>query len=77
MTPGTVKVYKYHGIRKVIDLDALIEHDLVMTTYATLTSDFARRISLLQRIVWFRVVLDEGMISGAGYCWLSANAETL
>ena len=75
MTPGTVKIYKYHGIRKEIDLDALIENDLVMTTYATLASDFARRVSLLQQIMWFRVVLDEGKNSDAGYCRLSANAE--
>ena len=75
MTPGTVKIYKYHGIRKEIDLDSLIEHDLVMTTYATLASDFARRVSLLQQIMWFRVVLDEGKNFDAGYCRLSANAE--
>ena len=61
MSSGAVTVYKYHGSGKKIDVESMIEHDIVFTTYATLASDVAKRSSLLHTILWFRVVLDEGM----------------
>lgn len=60
MNPGLLKVYKYHGIGKEIDINSIIGHDVVVTTYATIASDVTRRSSPLQQIKWFRVVLDEG-----------------
>ena len=39
------------------------KYDVVMTTYATIASDVTKRVSSLQQIMWFRVVLDEGMTS--------------
>ena len=71
-----LKVHKYHGIRKDIDLDSLVEHDVILTTYATLASGFKKRTSLLQQIRWFRVVLDEGMTS-ALQVFGSSEAEIL
>ena len=61
VNPGLLEVYKYHGIAKEIDVDSLIGNDVVLTTYASLASDVARRTSPLQQIMWFRVVLDEGI----------------
>lgn len=66
MNPGLLRVYKYHGIRKDIDLDSLVTHDIILTTYATLASDFIKGTSPLQQATWFRVVLDEGMNFTAG-----------
>ena len=73
MSPGLLKVYKYHGVGKEIDIDSIIGYDVVMTTYATVASDVAKRLSTLQQVRWFRVVLDEGMCSISGISWLSAR----
>ena len=61
--PELLRVYKYHGIRKNIDLDPLLDHDVILTTYATLTSGLTKRKSLFQQVMWFRIILDEGMTS--------------
>lgn len=61
VNPGLLKIYKYHGIAKETEVDSIIGHDVILTTYATLASDVARRSSPLQQIMWFRVVLDEGI----------------
>lgn len=34
--------------------------DIVLTTYATVAADFRRGKSMLNRIFWYRLVLDEG-----------------
>jgi SNF2 family DNA or RNA helicase len=36
-----------------------MNHDMVLTTFATLVADFKRR-KVLHNLEWFRVVLDEG-----------------
>ena len=73
MNYGLLKVYKYHGIRKEIGLDTLVEHDVILTTYATLASHFGKKASFLQQIKWFRLVLDEGMDFSAGDSLLFAR----
>ena len=73
MHSGLLKVYKYHGIGKEIDIDSMVGYDVVLTTYATVASDAAKRSSLLQQIMWFRVVLDEGMEFISRALWLSAR----
>lgn len=76
MNPGLLKIHKYHGIGKEIDLDSIAEFDVVMTTYATIASDVAKRSSILQQIMWFRIVLDEGIDFSDRDPWLM-NVETL
>lgn len=56
---GTMKIYRYHGERKQVDLQELLACDIVLTTYATIAAGFCRGQSILSRIEWFRVVLDE------------------
>lgn len=63
MIPGQLRVYKYHGNGKNIDIDSLVGYDVVLTTYTTIAFEIARRSSLFPKIMWFRVVLDEGVSS--------------
>lgn len=60
MNPGLLKIYKYHGIGKEIDINSMVGYDVVVSTYATIASDVTKRQSPLQQITWFRIVLDEG-----------------
>lgn len=61
--PGTLDVYDFHGSSRASTSDALLRHDLVLTTYHTLAADWKSR-RILQDIGWFRVVLDEGASTG-------------
>jgi SNF2 family DNA or RNA helicase len=60
---GTLKVSKFHRQGKLNDLIILLNYDVVLTTYATVLSEFSKDNSVLYRIEWFRVVLDEGTFS--------------
>jgi SWI/SNF-related matrix-associated actin-dependent regulator of chromatin subfamily A3 len=61
--PGTISFHRYHGHGKSVGLLSLLQHDVVLTTYASIAADFCRGSSILHRIEWYRVVLDEGKIS--------------
>ncbi|USP81221.1 hypothetical protein yc1106_08495 [Curvularia clavata] len=50
--PGTLQVYRYHGLGKRIDLPDLLRMDIVLTTYATVAAEFCRGKSTLNRISW-------------------------
>ncbi|XP_042457247.1 putative SWI/SNF-related matrix-associated actin-dependent regulator of chromatin subfamily A member 3-like 1 [Zingiber officinale] len=56
--PGSLKVYLYHGDRTQ-DPAVLLQHDIVMTTYATLSAEFNDSNSPMKEIEWYRVILDE------------------
>src|SRR6266480_431339 len=59
--PCDLRFMKYHGKNKrVVDVDSLNECDLVLTTYSTLVADRRNANGILHKIIWFRVVLDEG-----------------
>jgi SNF2 family DNA or RNA helicase len=60
---GTLRVSKFHGQGKLNDHVTLLDHDVVLTTYATVASEFSKDNSVLYRVEWFRVVLDEGTFS--------------
>jgi SNF2 family DNA or RNA helicase len=49
----------FHGDGRPKLHENVIEHDLVLTTYATLVAD-CKGSKVLQKVEWFRVVLDEG-----------------
>ncbi|KAK0069593.1 helicase-like transcription factor [Biomphalaria pfeifferi] len=56
-----INLHVYYGPKRTNDITFLLEQDVVITTYATLSSDFKRGyLSPLHRIEWLRVVLDEG-----------------
>jgi SNF2 family DNA or RNA helicase len=57
--PGTLKVCIFHGSSRPKSPEGVIDHDLVLTTYATLSAD-SNVLGVLQEIEWYRVVLDEG-----------------
>lgn len=59
---GGLGVIKYHGPGRPKDLDTISDSDIVVTTYNTLTAEFLvkSKPSILHRIGWYRVVLDEG-----------------
>ncbi|KAL7942560.1 SNF2 family N-terminal domain-containing protein [Trichoderma barbatum] len=59
-----VKVIKYHSSDRPKDIDEIVNSDIVVTTYSTLTAEFQVKSSpsLLHCIDWYRVVLDEAHI---------------
>ncbi|KAJ6256938.1 hypothetical protein Dda_7821 [Drechslerella dactyloides] len=61
--PDSLSFYLYHGNNRLSDLNELAKYDMVITTYALAASDFGKAQkdngSVLQRIHWFRIVLDE------------------
>jgi SWI/SNF-related matrix-associated actin-dependent regulator of chromatin subfamily A3 len=58
--PATLRTSIFHGPSRSKSPEGLIDHDLVLTTYATLSAD-SKNLRVLQKIEWFRVVLDEGV----------------
>ncbi|GAM84556.1 hypothetical protein ANO11243_025520 [Dothideomycetidae sp. 11243] len=59
-----ISFYSYHGDKREQDLDELVEFDIVLTSYSIVESEFRNRnvkgkFRALNRLNWFRVVLDE------------------
>eukprot|EP00878_Enallax_costatus_P039263 GHUV01044842.1.p1 GENE.GHUV01044842.1~~GHUV01044842.1.p1 ORF type:complete len:153 (-),score=20.46 GHUV01044842.1:703-1128(-) len=68
---GSLVMYPYHGSSRIRDPMRLATgYDLVVTTYATLSSDYGKNGSgvrnPLHKIKWHRVVFDEGVCVGGG-----------
>jgi hypothetical protein len=57
-----LEVFTYHGRGRNISLERLSQYDIVLTTYETAASD-ASTSRNLSKISWFRIVLDEGILS--------------
>lgn len=51
----------YHGRGREVDPNALADWDLVLSTYHTVAAEALQFQGPLNQIVWFRIVLDEGM----------------
>jgi len=61
--PGDLSFHKHHGQGRELDVDKLQTADIVLTTYATVATEFCRGKSSLAKVKWFRIVLDESTIS--------------
>jgi SWI/SNF-related matrix-associated actin-dependent regulator of chromatin subfamily A3 len=59
--PNTLSICIFHGSSRPKSSDGVVDHDLVLTTYATLSAD-SKDLKVLQEIEWYRVVLDEGRL---------------
>ncbi|KAJ3671720.1 hypothetical protein LUZ60_007799 [Juncus effusus] len=57
--PGSLKVYLYHGSDRTKQRKELLKHDIVFTTYSTLSAEFANPNSPIKEINWYRIILDE------------------
>jgi SNF2 family DNA or RNA helicase len=57
---GSLTYYVYHGTHRTQNVYELSKYDIVITTYGTLAADFSKGASsVLHRLKWFRIVLDE------------------
>ncbi|KAK7702139.1 hypothetical protein SLS57_011484 [Botryosphaeria dothidea] len=56
---GTMSRLKFHGSSRPRDPAALLDKDVVLTTYDTVDSDFMKGESILYKVSWYRIVLDE------------------
>ena len=62
-------MYTYYGPQRERNLRKLAEFDLLITTYGTVTSELSPNkqsdvpASPFKEIVFFRIVLDEGIIA--------------
>jgi hypothetical protein len=73
---GALSYFKYHGQDRPNCPAAISQYDIVLTTYGTLAADFCRSRTLLERINWYRMILDEGTPqhhSCLGLCYLSTD----
>lgn len=57
---GSLSVNVYHGRGRDIDPKSLADWDIVLSTYHTVAAEAFEAESLMDRISWFRIVLDEG-----------------
>ncbi|KAK8037229.1 hypothetical protein PG991_000575 [Apiospora marii] len=56
--PGTLRLCIFHGSGRAKTPEDMVDNDVVLTTYHTLVADWKSH-RLLQKPMWFRVVLDE------------------
>ncbi|EHK49549.1 hypothetical protein TRIATDRAFT_270730 [Trichoderma atroviride IMI 206040] len=57
--PGKLPFHKHLGSSRHAEANLLRERLVVFTTYATVAAEFRRGDTTLQKINWFRIVLDE------------------
>ena len=64
IAPGTLSVYVYHGPKRTADHHEIAKHDIVITSYGTLMSEFSKAGTKkpIFNCQWFRLVLDEAHI---------------
>lgn len=61
MRRDTLEIALFYGDGRAKVTEALLDHDVVLTTYRTLAFDWKGR-RVLQTLEWFRIVLDEGKL---------------
>ncbi|KAH6664215.1 SNF2 family N-terminal domain-containing protein [Halenospora varia] len=60
--PGDLSFHKHHGQGRDVDAEKgkLETSHIVLTTYATVAAEYCRGGSMIAKVKWFRIVLDEG-----------------
>lgn len=64
IAPNVLSVLKYHGPKRECITKELLKFDILLTTYATVASEFGQGSGPLYGVTWFRIVLDEGIAHG-------------
>lgn len=63
----SIKTGKYYGKERNSKVNEYLDLDIVFTTYHTIAYSMNKQDSLVFRIKWFRIVLDEGQ--SLSYCY--------
>lgn len=56
----SLTIVKYHGKGRNLDDKQYLNCNIVFTTYHTIAASMNQSDSVVFRIAWFRIVLDEG-----------------
>lgn len=63
--PGAVRITRYHGHERSKHYRDLLDFDIVLTTYGTITTEYRKSYhrgrEVLYFLEWFRIILDEGL----------------
>jgi len=74
VAPNSLNILIYHGQKRESESRELLDFDILLTTYATVASEFGKGSGPLYRITWFRIVLDEGI---AYSFWIARKIKIL
>jgi SNF2 family DNA or RNA helicase len=61
VAPNSLNILIYHGQKRESESRELLDFDVLLTTYATVASEFGKGYGPLYGITWFRIILDEGI----------------